>query len=136
MVLPTTAKASQVFRILQTKSKHVQQCVKTAQVGILRTPTGFPPMQPTLSATRGIATFSAPALKAASATAGQTLASLASDSPHKEVIRYEHKNVKWTLSHVEYFADCLAVGLLENGLAPGDAMLSWLPSHFSEQVSI
>lgn len=133
MVLPTTAKASHVFRILRTKSKHVQQCVKSSQAGISRTTTQFSPMQPTLPTSRGIATFSTPAMKAASATAGQTLASLASDSPHKEVIRYEHKNVKWTLRHVEYFADCLAVGLLENGLTPGDAMLSWLPSHFSEQ---
>lgn len=70
---------------------------------------------------------------AAAASAGQTLGALASENPHVEVIRYHHKNIKWTLAHVDYFAESLAVGLLENGLVPGDAVLSWLPSHFAEQ---
>ena len=39
---------------------------------------------------RGMATISA----------GDALSRLASDHPHQEIIRYEHKNVKWTLKHV------------------------------------
>lgn len=85
----------------------------------------------TTTTTRGLVSTTKYTCKGA--TAGKTLASLASDNPHVEVIRYEHKNVKWTLRHVEYFSDALAVGLLENGLIPGDVMLSWLPSHFAEQ---
>lgn len=69
-------------------------------------------------------------------TAGQSLQQLAAESPHVDVIRYEHKNVKFTLRHVDRSADSLAMGLLDCGLAPGDVVLSWLPSHFAEQVSI
>ena len=69
-----------------------------------------------------------------SASAGDTLRSLAIESPHVEAVRYEHKNVKWTMKHVDYHSDSLAIGLLENGLAPGDTVLSWLPLHFGEQV--
>jgi len=66
-------------------------------------------------------------------TVGQTLSVLADQFPNKEVIHYEHKNVKWSFKHVDRFAEALATGLLEQGLAPGDSMLSWLPQHFSEQ---
>lgn len=72
---------------------------------------------------RGVATISA----------GDALARLASDHPHQEIIRYEHKNVKWTLNHVNYYADALACGLVDAGLQPGDVVLSWLPMHFAEQ---
>jgi hypothetical protein len=72
---------------------------------------------------RGMATISA----------GEALARLASDHPHQEIIRYEHKNVKWTLQHVNYYSDALACGLVDAGLQPGDVVLSWLPMHFSEQ---
>lgn len=75
------------------------------------------------------------AAAAASSTAGQTLAKLAAENPYVEVVRYEHKNVKWTLKHVEHYSDALATGLLEDGLRPGDVMLSWLPDHFAESVS-
>lgn len=64
---------------------------------------------------------------------GDALAKLASDSPHVDVIRYHHKNVKWTLRHVDYYSDALAIGFLDQGLQPGDVVLSWLPLHFSEQ---
>ena len=74
---------------------------------------------------RGMATISA----------GDAPARLASDHPHQEIIRYEHKNVKWTLKHVNYYSDALACGLLDAGLKPGDVMLSWLPLHVAEQVS-
>lgn len=70
---------------------------------------------------------------ATTASFGQTIEQLARDVPHKDAVRYEHKNVKWSFKHVEYFSDALAYGLLETGLAPGDALLSWLPSHFAEQ---
>ena len=77
------------------------------------------------SSSRGMATISA----------GDALARLASNHPHQEIIRYEHKNVKWTLKHVNYYSDALACGLLDAGLKPGDVMLSWLPLHVAEQVS-
>lgn len=66
---------------------------------------------------------------------GQALAKLAEERPEMDVVRYHHKNVKWSFKHVEFFSDCLATGFLDQGLAPGDVVLSWLPSHFSEQVS-
>lgn len=75
---------------------------------------------------RGMATISA----------GDALARLATDHPHMEIIRYEHKNVKWTLKHVNYYSDALACGFLDAGLQPGDVVLSWLPEHFAEQVSL
>lgn len=78
-----------------------------------------------INSSRGMATISA----------GDALARLASNHPHQEIIRYEHKNVKWTLKHVNYYSDALACGLLDAGLKPGDVMLSWLPLHVAEQVS-
>ena len=72
----------------------------------------------------------------ATMSAGDALAQLASAHPHQEIIRYEHKNVKWTLKHVNYYSDALACGLVDAGLQPGDVMLSWLPMHFAEQVSL
>jgi len=51
-----------------------------------------------------------------------------------DVVRYEHKNRKWTLKHVDYYTDALAIGFLETGLQPGDVVLSWLPQHFSESM--
>lgn len=68
--------------------------------------------------------------------AGAALETLAVESPHVDVVRYEHKNLKYTLKHVDHHAMSLAVGLLESGLAPGDAVLSWLPSHFAEEVRV
>lgn len=67
---------------------------------------------------------------------GSTLTQLAKENPYKEVVRYEHKNRKWNLQHVDYYSEALAIGLLENGLQPGDVVLSWLPAHFSESVSV
>lgn len=66
---------------------------------------------------------------------GAMLSDMAKENPYKDVVRYEHKNRKWNLQHVDYYSDALAIGLLENGLQPGDVVLSWLPSHFSESVS-
>jgi len=64
---------------------------------------------------------------------GQLVASLAEKFPNMDVLRYDHKNVKWSFKHIDHYADCVAIGLLEQGLQPGDAMLSWLPKHFCEQ---
>jgi len=69
----------------------------------------------------------------ATVSAGHALRNLTNQNPHVDVIRYKHKNVKFTISHVNHFADALAVGFLSSGLAPGDKVLSWLPLHFSEQ---
>ena len=71
----------------------------------------------------------------ASLAGGTALKQLATDNPYMEAIRYEHKNVKWTFHHIDYFADALATGIIETGIAPGDVVLSWLPLHFAEQVS-
>ena len=71
----------------------------------------------------------------ATINAGEALTRLATDHPHMEIVRYEHKNVKWTLKHVNYYSDALACGFLDAGLQPGDVVLSWLPGHFAEQVS-
>lgn len=66
---------------------------------------------------------------------GALLTQMAKDNPYKDVVRYEHKNRKWNLHHVDFYSEGLAIGLLENGLQPGDVVLSWLPPHFSESVS-
>jgi len=70
---------------------------------------------------------------ASSMSAGDALKRLASEFPHKDVLHYDHKNVKWSLKQVDYFAEALAAGLVDTGLQPGDKVLSWLPLHFSEQ---
>jgi len=69
----------------------------------------------------------------ATVSAGFALQCLAKENPHVDVIRYEHKNIKFTMANVNYFSDALAVGFLDSGLRPGDKVLSWLPLHFSEQ---
>ena len=66
---------------------------------------------------------------------GSLLTQLAKENPYKDVVRYEFKNRKWNLQHVDFYSEAMAVGLLENGLQPGDVVLSWLPAHFSESVS-
>ena len=71
----------------------------------------------------------------ASANAGSTLSLLTKENPHVDVVRYEHKNRKWSLNHVEYYSEALAIGLVEKGLIPGDVVLCYLPLHFSEAVS-
>jgi len=71
---------------------------------------------------------------ASAVAGGPTLSALAKENPYKEVVRYEHKNRKWNLQHVDFYSDALSVGLLENGLRPGDVVLSWLPPHFSESM--
>ena len=71
----------------------------------------------------------------ASLSAGAALATLAEASPHVDVVRYSHKNVKWTLSKVDAYSEALAVGFVENGLRPGDAVLSWLPAHYGSPSS-
>jgi hypothetical protein len=70
-----------------------------------------------------------------SLSGGAHLNQLAKENPYKDVVRYEHKNRKWNLQHVDFYSEALAIGLLENGLQPGDVVLSWLPPHFSESVS-
>ena len=76
-----------------------------------------------------------PARGFASASAGNVLSAMTKENPHVDVVRYEHKNRKWSLNHVDYYSEALAIGFLENGLKPGDALLCYLPLHFSETVS-
>ena len=73
---------------------------------------------------------------ASSMSAGEALAKLAAETPHKDVLHYDHKNVKFSLKQVNYHAESLAAGLVGGGLQPGDVVLSWLPLHFSEQVCL
>jgi hypothetical protein len=51
-----------------------------------------------------------------------------------DVVKYAHKNRTWTVQHVHYYSEALAIGLLENGFRTGDVVLSYLPAHLSEQV--
>lgn len=90
---------------------------------------------PAASSLRATVTQGMPLRAFASASAGNQLADLTKENPHVDVVRYEHKNRKWSLNHVDYYSEALAIGFLETGLRPGDAVLSWLPLHFSESVS-
>lgn len=76
-----------------------------------------------------------PGNRAFAASAGSLLTELTKENPHVDVVRYEHKNRKWSLNHVDYYSEALAIGFLETGLRPGDSVLCWLPSHLSESVS-
>jgi hypothetical protein len=70
----------------------------------------------------------------ATMSGGSLLTQLATENPYKDVVQYEFKNRKWNLQHVDFYSDALATGLLDSGLQPGDVVLSWLPTHFSESV--
>jgi hypothetical protein len=88
------------------------------------------------SKTLSVTTSAATARRSmATLSGGSILTQLATENPYKDVVRYEFKNRKWNLQHVDFYSEALAIGLLENGLQPGDVVLSWLPSHFSESVS-
>jgi hypothetical protein len=67
-------------------------------------------------------------------TLASRLSGLCEDLPHMDVVKYAHKNRTWTVQHVHYYSEALAIGLLENGFRTGDVVLSYLPSHISEQV--
>lgn len=66
---------------------------------------------------------------------GRQVDAMASANPNLDVVRYEHKNITWTTRHVQYYSESLAIGFLEMGFTAGDVVLSWIPEHFSEQVS-
>jgi len=76
----------------------------------------------------------APAPAAETETAASQLSTLTEELPYLDVVRYTHKQRVWSLQHVHYYSEALAIGLVENGLQPGDVVLSWLPDHFSEQM--
>jgi hypothetical protein len=83
---------------------------------------------------RALAPTTRLASRSLSTAVGAQLQALTTEYPHLDVVRYEHKNRVWSLQHVQYYSDALAIGLMENNLQPGDVVLSWLPEHFSEQV--
>ena len=93
-----------------------------------------PSSSPLVAAAASTSPVTTAVRRLASTSAGSTLKALAAENPYKDVVRYEFKNRKWTLQHVDFYSEALACGLLENGLQPGDVVLSWLPSHFSESV--
>lgn len=122
VAIPATSKATR------------QQMRSASTLGLCSTLTPISPLRSTSVA--GVATTTSSCRGMATMSAGDALARLASDHPHQEIIRYEHKNVKWTLKHVNYYSDALACGLVDAGLQPGDVVLSWLPLHIAEQVSV
>ena len=91
---------------------------------------------PAISGQVSAGTSSLVATRCFSAIAGNVLSALTKENPHVDVVRYEHKNRKWSMNHVDYYSEALAIGFLENGLRPGDSLLCYLPKHFSETVSI
>lgn len=109
-------------------SKH--QLLSASTIGVRSSLVSFSSSH---SSPNNVATCRGSSRGMATMSAGDALAQLASAHPHQEIIRYEHKNVKWTLKHVNYYSDALACGLVDAGLQPGDVMLSWLPMHFAEQ---
>ena len=74
------------------------------------------------------------AVRSLATTGGAALAELKAAAPHMDVVRYEHKNRTWSLNHVDYYSTAMAIGFIDAGLQPADVVLSWLPTHFSEQV--
>lgn len=71
----------------------------------------------------------------ASLSGGQAVSQLAEQFPHMDAVRYDHKNQKFAYKDIDHYAESLACGFAEQGFQPGDIVLSWLPEHFSEQVS-
>eukprot|EP00527_Entomoneis_sp_CCMP2396_P002078 CAMPEP_0198143020 /NCGR_PEP_ID=MMETSP1443-20131203/5651_1 /TAXON_ID=186043 /ORGANISM="Entomoneis sp., Strain CCMP2396" /LENGTH=278 /DNA_ID=CAMNT_0043806157 /DNA_START=185 /DNA_END=1021 /DNA_ORIENTATION=+ len=65
---------------------------------------------------------------------GDIVKHLTLQNPHVNVVRYEHKNLLFTLHHVQFNSEAMAIGFLEAGLIPGDVVLSWLPEHFAENM--
>lgn len=136
---PTMASSHVLRRLaLQAASKSTQHHATTRAASIASV--GLRSLAPLSSSSslpsNGASTHVMSRRAMATISAGDALARLASDHPHQEIIRYEHKNVKWTLKHVNYYSDALACGLVDAGLQPGDVVLSWLPLHFAEQVSL
>lgn len=79
--------------------------------------------------------YSVRTFSAAVVAGGSQVDAMASANPNLDVVRYEHKNITWTTRHVQYYSESLAIGFLEMGFTAGDVVLSWMPEHFSEQVS-
>jgi len=86
-----------------------------------------------LASSRRVAAMAAAARQPFS-TGGKLVAALKEDNPYVDVVQYEHKNRTWSTHHVDYYSEALAIGIAENGLIPGDVVLSWLPAHFQESV--
>eukprot|EP00542_Grammatophora_oceanica_P014472 CAMPEP_0194047728 /NCGR_PEP_ID=MMETSP0009_2-20130614/25310_1 /TAXON_ID=210454 /ORGANISM="Grammatophora oceanica, Strain CCMP 410" /LENGTH=286 /DNA_ID=CAMNT_0038693419 /DNA_START=44 /DNA_END=904 /DNA_ORIENTATION=+ len=101
---------------LRTASVVARRCVAA------RSRAAVLPSLSTVAAVRGMASLSG----------GASLTDLATDNPHKEAIRYHHKNLKFTYKDFDHFSDSLASGMISAGLAPGDVVLSWLPANFLE----
>jgi hypothetical protein len=72
----------------------------------------------------------------ASLAGGIYLKTLVHENPYTDVVQYEHKNRVFTVKDVDYNSEALAIGIAENGLIPGDVVLSYLPQHFNEQVRV
>ena len=59
---------------------------------------------------------------------------LVKDNPYVDVVQYTHKNVIYNVSHINYHSEAVAIGMTENGLIPGDVVLTFLPPHLCETV--
>ncbi|KAL7557088.1 hypothetical protein ACA910_009911 [Epithemia clementina (nom. ined.)] len=65
---------------------------------------------------------------------GWRIQQLKNENKHVSVVRYEHKNRTWTVHHVDYFSEAVAIGFLDGGLLPGDVVLNAMPEHWSETM--
>ena len=75
-----------------------------------------------------------PSEPAPSLVGGLRIGQLKEENKHINVVRYEHKNRTWTVHHVDYFSEAMAIGFLDAGFIPGDVVLSTMPEHWSETV--
>ena len=67
---------------------------------------------------------------------GLRIQEMKQENKHINVVRYEHKNRTWTVHHVDFYSEMLAIGFLDGGFLPGDVVLSWMPEHWSETVRV
>jgi hypothetical protein len=67
---------------------------------------------------------------------GDYVSLLVKDNPYLDVVQYTHKNVIYNVSHINYHSEALAIGITENGLIPGDVVLTFLPPHLCETVRL
>lgn len=67
---------------------------------------------------------------------GDYIRLLKKDNEYLDVVQYTHKNVIYNTSHIDYHSEAIAIGITENGLIPGDVVLTFLPPHLCETVRI
>jgi hypothetical protein len=66
---------------------------------------------------------------------GDYIKLLVADNPYLDVVQYTHRNRFFSVRTIDYNAEALAIGIVENGFIPGDIILSYLPEHLNETVN-